>query len=81
MEETFSRLGALIRHVRARDAIKGTAHRTKPAILGRGDTDWPHLLANLDGAGYEGWLTIDPVDLPDRRAAAVAGLAYLRGLE
>ena len=52
-----------------------------PISVGRGDTDWPHLLANLDGAGYEGWLTIDPVDLPERREASIAGLAYLRGLE
>ncbi len=78
VDETFSRLGPLVRHVRARDAVKGTDRRTKPAPLGRGDTAWDHLLANLDGADYHGWLTLDPAELPDRPAAATAGLRYLR---
>jgi sugar phosphate isomerase/epimerase len=78
MEEIFSRLGHLIRHVRARDAVKGADRRTKPAIIGRGDVPWRELLANLDGAGYAGWITLDPLELPDRLAAARTGLAQLR---
>ena len=77
-DEAFSRLGPLVRHVRGRDAVKGTDRRTKPAVIGRGDTAWDHLLSNLDGAGYHGWLTLDPADLPDRPAAAASGLKYLR---
>jgi sugar phosphate isomerase/epimerase len=80
MDDIFSRLGGSIRHVRARDAIGGTDRRTKPAILGRGQINWPQFLANLDEAAYAGWITLDPVDLPDRRAAAVGGLAHLRSL-
>jgi sugar phosphate isomerase/epimerase len=78
LDETLSRLGQLVRHVRARDATVGAAHRTSPAVIGRGSTDWPLLLSQLDAAGYSGWITIDPMEHPDRRAAAAAGLPHLR---
>ncbi|MDB5300253.1 MAG: hypothetical protein JWO87_1916, partial [Phycisphaerales bacterium] len=41
------------------------------------DTDWGSLLANLDAADYRGWITIDPTELPDRNAAAVAGRKHI----
>ncbi|MDB5172196.1 MAG: hypothetical protein JWN51_969, partial [Phycisphaerales bacterium] len=77
MDETFSRLGALVRHVRGRDAVKGADRRTRPAVVGQGDTDWGTLLANLDAADYHGWITIDPTELPDRNAGAVAGRKHI----
>lgn len=80
MDEIFSRLGSDIRHVRGRDAIGGVNHRTKPAIVGRGDIQWDQLLANLDAAGYAGWITLDPVELPDRLVAAAQGLKHVRAI-
>ena len=77
-DEIFSRLGARIRHVRACDAAGGAHRRTQPTVIGRGDTDWPGLLSRLDAVGYHGWLTIDPMELPDRSAAARAALVHLR---
>ena len=77
LDEVFSRLGSLVRHVRARDATRGADRRTKPAPVGRGDTNWDHLLANLDGAGYSGWITVDPMELPDRAAGASSALKFL----
>ncbi len=77
LDKTFDRVGPYIRHVRARDAVLGAGHRTRPAIIGQGSVDWPHLLANLDAAGYHGWITIDPVELPDRVAATTAAVGYL----
>ena len=77
-DEIFSRLGAKIRHVRGRDAVAGAQRRTQSAIVGRGDTQWPALLANLDAAGFNGWLTLDPVDMVDRPAAARDGSHYLK---
>jgi sugar phosphate isomerase/epimerase len=74
----FSALGPLVRHVRARDASVGEDKRTKPTVISRGDTKWSELLAALDGSGYHGWLTLDPMELSDRSAAAVAGAKYLR---
>ena len=78
IDEIFSRLGPLIRHVRARDAIRGADRRTKPATIGRGDTKWDHLLSNLDGAAYHGWITLDPTELTNRLNAATAGVKFLK---
>lgn len=66
-----------LRHVRGRDAVKGEQGRTKPAIIGRGDANWSPLLHLLDEAGFSGWITIDPTDLPNPAAAAIAGLRQL----
>lgn len=78
MDEVFSRLGPLVRHLRARDATLGADRRTRPAVVGQGSTDWPALAARLDESACRGWLTIDPVDLQDRRPAALAALAHLK---
>lgn len=75
--EIFAQLGGLIRHVRGRDAILGLDRRTKPTPVGTGSVDWPQLLADLDGADYRGWITLDPMELPNRPATALAGLAAL----
>lgn len=80
LDETLSRLGGFVRHVRGRDGIAGSGQRTTPAIIGRGSTEWATLLSALDAAGYAGWITIDPLELADRSAAAAAGLAHLRSL-
>jgi sugar phosphate isomerase/epimerase len=77
-DEIFSHLGQILRHVRGKDAVAGSEARTKPAILARGDVKWRDILDALDGAGYGGWITIDPMELTDRRGAAVAGLKQLK---
>ncbi len=79
IDEVFSRLGPHVRHVRARDATRGAGGRTSPAVIGAGSTNWPELLSDLDAGGYHGWITIDPMELPDRPAAATAGVNILRG--
>jgi len=81
LDEILSRLGPLVRHVRARDATRGGGGRTMPAVIGQGSTNWPQLLAALDASGYSGWVTIDPLEHPDRRAAAAQGLAHLRPVQ
>src|SRR5258706_8210854 len=80
VDEIFSRLGGLIRHVRGRDAVRGADRRTRPAPIGRGSLNWGAFFANLNEAGYHGWLTIDSLEQQDRAAAAQAGLEYLPGL-
>ncbi|HZL36106.1 MAG TPA: TIM barrel protein [Tepidisphaeraceae bacterium] len=77
VDEVFSRLGQLVRHVRGRDAVAGGDRRARPAVIGAGSTDWPVLLACLDSIGNQGWLTVDPSELADRSAAAEAGLKWL----
>ncbi|MFI5378823.1 MAG: sugar phosphate isomerase/epimerase family protein [Tepidisphaerales bacterium] len=80
IDEAFSRLAPLIRHVRVRDAVLGHAHMTKPALVGQGSTDWKALLGRLEDAGYHGWLEVDPTELTDRTAAAQAAGAFLRAI-
>ena len=77
IDEVFSRLGPLVRHVRARDAVAGHDRRTKPAPVGRGDTQWEQLLTLLDEAAYHGWLVVDPLELPDRPTAAREAAKHL----
>jgi sugar phosphate isomerase/epimerase len=69
-DEVFSRLGGWIRHVRGRDATSGADRRTRPAAVGQGDTNWEQLLADLDAAGYSGWITVDPIEMTDRVTAS-----------
>ncbi len=78
-DEIFSRLGEQIRHVRVRDAIGGAGGRTRPAVVGQGDTKWDELLARLEAAGYHGALTVDPTELPDRIGAAMSATKILGG--
>ena len=80
LDETFSQLGPSVRHVRARDAVRGAERRTRPAAVGKGNVNWEHLLSNLEGAGYVGWLTVDPLELPDRSAAAAQARQWLMNL-
>jgi sugar phosphate isomerase/epimerase len=58
--------------------VAGAEGRTKPAGIARGDVKWRELLAAVDAAGYGGWITVDPMELTDRRGAAVAGLKQLK---
>lgn len=78
LDEVLSAFGERIRHVRGRDAVAGADRRTKPAVIGRGNTNWRELIDRLDEAGYHGWITIDPLELPDRLAAAQAGREHLQ---
>lgn len=80
MDDVFSHMGGSIRHVRGRDALRGADRRTRPAPIGRGSMNWGDLMANLSAAGYEGWLTVDSLELENRKGAAQAGLEYLRSL-
>lgn len=77
VDETFSRLGGLIRHVRGRDAVKGSGQRTRPAAIGQGGVNWSQILGDLRDSDYHGWISLDPVELPDRAAAASSGLEFL----
>jgi sugar phosphate isomerase/epimerase len=77
VDEIFSTLGGEIRHVRARDAILGADKRTRPAIIGQGDANWPELLNNLRAADFHGWMTVDPLEMANRVQAATASLELL----
>lgn len=79
-DDIFSALGPLVRHVRARDGAVGAQKRVKPAVLGKGDARWEELLGLLDEAGYQGFITLDPMELADRAGAVRAGVEHLRSI-
>lgn len=69
--------GQNLKHVRGRDAVRGERGKSKEVVIGHGGANWSQLLTLLDEAGYSGWITVDPIELADRRGAAVAGLKQL----
>lgn len=71
LEHVLDAVGALVRHVRGRDAITGSDKRTQPAAMGRGSTNWKEMLVLLSEGGYGGWITVDTMDLQDRAGEAV----------
>lgn len=81
LDDFFDTAALMIHQVRARDAVGGEDRRTKPAVIGRGDVPWRTVLQSLDAAGYAGPITIDPTDLPEPGAAAIAGLKQLRAIQ
>ena len=77
LEHVLDAIGGQLRHVRARDAIKGSGGRTQPAPIGSGSTHWRELLALLAQGAYSGWLPVDTVDLQDRAAEAIRARSVL----
>jgi sugar phosphate isomerase/epimerase len=48
---------------------------------GQGDTPMAPLLRVLHGAGYRGWVALEPFDYhPEPLACAAASAAYVRGI-
>jgi sugar phosphate isomerase/epimerase len=77
-DEIFSRMGSSIFHVHAHDALSGSDRRTKPAVIGTGGVNWNELISRLDQSAYQGWLTIDSMEMTDRVKAAASGISFLR---
>jgi sugar phosphate isomerase/epimerase len=80
LDETFSQIGPLVRHVRGRDAIVGAENRTKAAAIGAGNVQWEQVSTNLNESNYRGWITVDPLELNDRGAGAEFGVRFLKKL-
>lgn len=70
VEPVLDLVGPLVRHVRARDAVRGSGGRTQAAEIGRGSTNWAEFISLLDSGSFGGWFTVDTVDLPARASAA-----------
>lgn len=52
-------LHAHVTHVTVRDAIRDVDGSGREVAVGRGECDWPELLAVIDEMNYTGWLTVD----------------------
>jgi sugar phosphate isomerase/epimerase len=71
--EAVAALGRWIRHVQATDARRGD-----PVALGRGDADFPALLAALDEHGYQGHFAIGCAGAGDPRSELADAIAQFR---
>jgi len=56
---------SLITQFQVHDAIRGQDGDGKETAVGRGEVDWPALLALLHEIGYRGWLTVRRTDGTD----------------
>ena len=65
-------------HLQVRDAIHGRDGDGKETAVGRGEVDWPELLAQLQEIGYRGWLTARRTDGDDPVGDVTRALEYVR---
>jgi len=52
-------------HFQVHDAVRGQDGDGKETAVGRGEVDWPALLALLHEIGYRGWMTVRRTDGSD----------------
>jgi sugar phosphate isomerase/epimerase len=57
----LSRIASVIRHARARDGVRGAGNRVQPTEIGKGQVDFTRLRADLDAAGYDGFVSLDGI--------------------
>jgi sugar phosphate isomerase/epimerase len=67
-----------IGHVHVRDAIHGRDGDGKETAVGRGEVDWPELLALLQEIGYRGWLTARRTEGDDPAGDVTRALEYVQ---
>lgn len=76
----FRELHKHVLHITARDGVRDIDGSGQEVALGRGDVDWPELLALLTEADYRGWLTVDRSHSDDITRDAERALAYLQNV-
>ena len=76
----FRELHKHVLHITARDGVRDIDGSGQEVALGRGDVDWPELLALLTEADYRGWLTVDRSHSDDITRDAARALAYLQNV-
>lgn len=75
--EAYRQHHAQVRHVVARDAVKGLDGGATEVPVGRGEVDWVELLPLLLEADYGGWLTVARSQGQDRAGDAARAIKYL----
>lgn len=76
----YRELHPYVVHVTARDGVQDVDGSGQEVALGRGDVDWPELLALLTEAEYRGWITVDRTNSDDVMGDAERALTYLRNV-
>ena len=81
VEETVSAIGSSIVHVHANDAVRDLSlGRGLEVTLGRGSTDFPALLGQLEEFAYREWFTIERHECDDPVTEIGDAVQYLRSL-
>lgn len=76
----YRELHEQVLHVTARDGVRDIDGSGQEVAFGRGDVDWPELIALLTEAEYHGWLTVDRTNSDDAFRDVERALAYLRNV-
>jgi sugar phosphate isomerase/epimerase len=76
----FRELHEHVQHVTARDGVRDIEGSGQEVALGRGDVDWPELLALFTEADYRGWITVDRTQSDDATRDAERALQYLKNV-
>lgn len=77
LDEALDSLLPYIVHTHAKDGWTDPG-KWREAPLGEGDVDWPHYVARLKAAGYQGAFTIEREAGDDPIADVERGIAFLR---
>lgn len=81
IDEAIERLGQHVLCVQATDALRDVAAGTAVRVeVGRGNVDYPSLLAGLDAWGYQGYWTLQPTGGGDPQAELARSARFLRTL-
>lgn len=78
--EAFRAIHDHVVHVRARDAVRDMNGDAQEVVLGRGEVEWDELLALIDEAEFQSWITVDRTTGDDRSGDAVRAIQYLRNV-
>jgi sugar phosphate isomerase/epimerase len=76
--KTAGELGKKIVHVYARDAVGPGTGRARVTALGEGSVNFEELLGALDGAGYGGFLVVEPAGAEVPLASVEKARNFLR---
>jgi len=73
-------LHQFVSHVQGRDAVRDVDGTGQETVLGRGEVDWPNLLAVLTEFDYRGWLTIRRTSGDDPSGDCTRAVQYIRNV-
>ncbi|MBX3436681.1 MAG: sugar phosphate isomerase/epimerase [Planctomycetaceae bacterium] len=73
-------LHEVVSHVTVRDALRDADGAGREVIVGRGESDWPALLAALDEMNFTGWMTVDRTTGSDPSGDAARAVQYVKNV-
>ena len=75
--DAFRTLYQSVTHVQVRDAIRDVGGAGMEVAVGRGEVAWDEMLALINEADYQGWLTVDRTAGDDPAGDAARAVRYL----